>query len=171
MIMASSSPTVYMIRHGEKPPKKDGHDQIGLSELGTERSEALVHVFGRDSQYNIDYIIAEHPKKDGDRARPYQTVKPLAKSLGVKFNHKIDRDDSAGVVDAVQEYSGGGNILICWEHGRLTDIATALGITPAPVYPDKRFDVIWTVPPPYDKIVSMTSEHCPGIDDAYANDP
>jgi len=53
----------------------------------------------------------------------------------------------------------------------LQDIATAIGVQNAPEYPDDRFDVIWTIDPPYDQITSETSEHCPGIDDKYANDP
>jgi hypothetical protein len=34
-----------------------------------------------------------------------------------------------------------------------------------------RFDIIWTLTAPYTKIDSWTSEHCPGLDDAYANYP
>jgi len=170
-----TSPIVYLIRHGEKPPKlPDGKDPDGLDALGVERSQALVQVFGRDSKYNIGYIVAQHPKKGGNEDRPYLTAKPLADSLspaGVEFNHTIHRDDAQGVAQAVQEYQGSGNILVCWEHHRLQDIATAIGVQNAPEYPDDRFDVIWTIDPPYDQITSKTSEHCPGIDDKYANDP
>ena len=53
-----------MIRHGEKPPKDDdGNDVNGLSAQGLNRAQGLVGVFGRDSEYNIHYILAEHPKK------------------------------------------------------------------------------------------------------------
>lgn len=129
-----------MIRHGEKPPKKpNGDDQTGLSSVGQQRAKELVQVFGKDSQYDINYIIAEHPKRNGDRDRPYLTVKPLAESLGVEFNHSIARDDSEGVVEAVENYTGPGNILVCWEHGQLTDIAEAFGISPAPKYPGDRY--------------------------------
>lgn len=52
-----SQATVYLIRHGEKPPTGDN-----LSVQGVERSQALPQVFGQDSQYNIGHIMAERPK-------------------------------------------------------------------------------------------------------------
>jgi hypothetical protein len=55
-------------------------------------------------------------------------------------------------------------VLICWEHGQLTDIAEALGV-PDAKYPGDRFDLIWTVPAPYTSITSVTSEGMPGVDD------
>lgn len=51
-----------MIRHGEKPPKVDGKDPDGLSAQGLTRAQGLRQVFGKSSQYNICYILAEHPK-------------------------------------------------------------------------------------------------------------
>jgi hypothetical protein len=53
-----------MIRHAEKPPKgPDGEDPPGLSTEGVTRAEGLVQTFGKDSNYSIGFIIAEHPKK------------------------------------------------------------------------------------------------------------
>lgn len=52
-------PTLYFVRHGEKP--RNGGD--GLSILGLRRAECLRDVFGAGSDYNIGYIIAQRPKK------------------------------------------------------------------------------------------------------------
>ncbi|KAK5257769.1 hypothetical protein LTR40_009229 [Exophiala xenobiotica] len=101
-------------------------------------------------------------------------MRPLAKSLkpdGVDFNHTVHRDDASGVAQAVQSYTGLGDVLVCWEHHRLGDIAKAIGVTDAPEYPEDRFDVIWTIGAPYDKISAITSEHCPGLDNQFANEP
>ena len=59
------SPILYLIRHGEKPPKlnPDDEDPIGLSTLGLSRAQGLVQVFSRASPYNIGHIIAQEPKK------------------------------------------------------------------------------------------------------------
>jgi hypothetical protein len=58
-------PIIYLIRHGEKPPKlPNGKDQNGLSPQGVDRAKALVNVFGKKGPYNIGYILAEHPKSD-----------------------------------------------------------------------------------------------------------
>jgi broad specificity phosphatase PhoE len=57
-------PIVYLIRHAEKPPKNSkGEDPPGLSAEGLTRAEALVDTFSNASRYNIDFILAEHPKK------------------------------------------------------------------------------------------------------------
>jgi len=53
------TPIIYMIRHGEKPP----NDGKGLSAQGVTRAQYLPNVFGSSSQYNIGYIIAQHPNK------------------------------------------------------------------------------------------------------------
>ncbi|KAL6253213.1 hypothetical protein RBB50_000936 [Rhinocladiella similis] len=137
----SQAPTIYLIRHGEKPPKlPNGEDQDGLSTLGLNRAQALVKVFSRESKYNIGYIIAQHPKNGGSQDRPYLTMRPLAESLkpDVDFNHKIHRDDANEVAQAALGYTGAGNVLICWEHHHLKDIASAIGVADAPDYPDDR---------------------------------
>jgi hypothetical protein len=99
-------------------------------------------------------------------------VQPLAQDLGVEFNTTIDRDDAAGVARAVEGYRGTGNILICWEHHNLSDIAKAIGIKgfePSTgwlgkaEYPGSRFDLVWVVPAPYDEITQVLSEDTPGF--------
>jgi hypothetical protein len=75
--------------------------------------------------------------------------------------------------DAAKAYQGPGNVLVCWEHGQLAKIATAMGVqgyaestgwTGDVVYPGDRFDLIWTVKDPYDVIDSVTSEGAEGLD-------
>ncbi|OQE18569.1 hypothetical protein PENSTE_c017G08736 [Penicillium steckii] len=158
--MATASPTVYLIRHGEKPD--DGN---GLNAQGLQRAQCLRNVFGSSSQYNIGHIMAQMPKSDGKRQRPLDTVKPLAGDLGLEVDTSCDRDDSKCVKDVVDGYEGSGNILICWEHDALTDIVEELGDDDAPKYDDDSFDIIWTDPSPYDSITEKTSENCPGLDD------
>ena len=101
---------------------------------------------------------------DGSRSRPLETITPLATDLGLTPNSSIARDDAADVAAAAKAFTGPGNVLICWEHGQLTDIAEALGV-PDAKYPGDRFDLIWTVPAPYTIITSVTSEGMPGVDD------
>lgn len=96
------------------------------------------------------------------------TVQPLAADLGLTVDTSCDRDDSDCVAKAVNAYGAGKkNVLICWEHGELTDIVHSLGAKKknSPDYPDGSYNIIWTDPNPFTKIVSMTSEDCPGLDD------
>ncbi|KAJ6102965.1 hypothetical protein N7486_005392 [Penicillium sp. IBT 16267x] len=164
-----AAPIIYMIRHGEKPD--DGANN--LSSLGLARAQRLRPFFGKKSGFNIGYIVAEHPNKVGSRSRPYETVQPLAKDLGVPFNTDIGRDDAAGVARTVEDYGGTGNILICWEHHHLSDIAKAIGIikfAPSSGWsgkvqcPGSRFDLVWVAPAPYDEITQVLSEDTPGLD-------
>ncbi|KAH8899883.1 hypothetical protein GQ53DRAFT_740892 [Thozetella sp. PMI_491] len=164
-----SHPIIYMIRHGEKPPQ----DADGLSVQGLKRAEYLPNVFGRDSSYKIGYILAEKPNSDGSRARPYDTVKYVADNLGLTID-TVDRDNVKEAAAKIKAFSGPGNVLVCWEHKVLGEIAEELGAKKYGPdsgwkghvkYPGERFDLIWVVPSPYHKITEVKSEKVPGLDD------
>ncbi|KAI2642313.1 hypothetical protein GGS21DRAFT_299689 [Xylaria nigripes] len=159
--VSAAKPTVYLIRHGEKP---SDDDEVGLSSKGEERAQCLRNVFARASDYDIGYILAQKPKSSGKRERPYLTVKPLADDLGLTVDLSCDRDDPKCVQDAVDDYHGDGNILICWEHKQLNNIAKQLGADDVDNYPDDSYDLIWTQPYDYNSITDVTSEKCPGLD-------
>jgi hypothetical protein len=66
-------------------------------------------------------------------------VQPLANDLGLSVDTSCNRDDQDCVKALVQNYNNSGgdqNILICWEHGQLTNIVEALGDSNAPTYTD-----------------------------------
>ncbi|KAF8952582.1 hypothetical protein BGZ46_003436 [Entomortierella lignicola] len=156
---AAHRPTVYLIRHGEKP----SNGNVRLSSDGEKRAQCLRKVFGSSSDYNIGYIMAQAYKSDGSRERPYLTVKPLAKDLGLKVDTSCGRDDHKCVKKAVKKFHGSGNILICWEHAALTNIVESLGDSNAPTYPHDDFGLIWTDPSPYGDITAITKELCPEL--------
>ena len=54
-LVAAHKPTVYLIRHGEKP--SDGG--TGLDADGEKRARCLRKVFGASSEYKIGYIMAQ----------------------------------------------------------------------------------------------------------------
>ncbi|KAL5325534.1 hypothetical protein ACEPPN_006661 [Leptodophora sp. 'Broadleaf-Isolate-01'] len=163
---APTSPIIYLIRHGEKPPTQaDGKDADGLSAQGLERAQGLRKVFGKDSAYDIQYIIAEQPKEDGSRDRPYDTILPLSQDLQLTPNTEIDRDDAKGAAAAAKSYSGPGNVLVCWEHGVLGHIVEKLGVKGKVKYPGDRFDIIWAVREPYETLEWVGSEGVEGLDE------
>ncbi|CEJ90957.1 hypothetical protein VHEMI06706 [[Torrubiella] hemipterigena] len=157
---AAAKPTVYLIRHGEKPADDNEH---GLSAAGVKRSQCLRNVFGAKSSYNIGHIMAQTPQDDGSRGRPRDTVAPLAADLGLTTDLSCDRDDADCVADVVKNYTGKGNILICWEHKKLNNLAKAIGAKDQGNYPGDHFDIIWVQPSPYKKITDQY-ENCPGLD-------
>ncbi|KAF5017352.1 hypothetical protein F66182_10725 [Fusarium sp. NRRL 66182] len=173
---SSTEPIIFIIRHGEKPPKINGKDQDGLSAQGQLRANDLRTVFGKESGYDIQFIMAEHPHHEIEgRQRPYDTVKPLADELGLKIHDKAGRDDYDKAAKEALSFKGPGNILLCWEHHALTGVTKAIGIkgyaaatgwTGEVVYPDSRFDLIWVVPPPYTEITEVRSEKVLGLDNS-----
>ncbi|KAE8375064.1 hypothetical protein BDV26DRAFT_268547 [Aspergillus bertholletiae] len=158
---ASSPPTVYLIRHGEK--SGDPLDS-GLNADGWERADCIRDVFGKDSSYNIGYIMAPHVNKKGEHRRSYETVLPLATDLGLTVDTSCKRNQVNCVAEAVNAYDGPDNILISWRHGKMRQMVQALGYDEPPEYPHDRFDLIWTIPFPYDNITDIRSEDCPLLD-------
>jgi hypothetical protein len=149
---------VYFIRHGEKATQG-----IGLNAQGIQRSKWLGKLFGPQSGYEVKYMIAQRPKVNGKRRRPLDTLRPLADELGLTVDTDCERDDFEGLAAKIKSYKGEGNILVCWEHKRLTDLALALGVHNPPAYPADRFDIIWTCEEPYHTI-SESKQMCPGLD-------
>lgn len=58
--LAVVKPTVFFIRHGEKPRN---HDIPTLSPRGEKRAQCIRSVFGDASDFDIGFIMAETPKK------------------------------------------------------------------------------------------------------------
>ena len=56
-LVTADQPTVYLIRHGEKPSSGNG-----LTSQGEERAQCLVNVFSPQTEYNIGHIMAETPE-------------------------------------------------------------------------------------------------------------
>lgn len=153
-------PTVYLIRHAEK----DLNDTVGLNEKGWIRAHCLTDVFGRDTAYDIGYIIAQQPLPNGTHERSFQTVTPLAEALNLTVDVSCGKYDIGCAADLVRSYTGPGNILICWQHGKLRKIMERLGGEPWPRYPDDRNDLIWTASEDWTHIESADSECCPTLD-------
>ncbi|ODM23457.1 hypothetical protein SI65_01046 [Aspergillus cristatus] len=161
-------PTVYLLRHGEKPADRDNHK---LNKDGYKRAECLRTVFGEDSPFDIGYILAPRVKKNGDHRRSFDTVHPLAKDLGLPVDTSCKRNHAKCVAKHIKRYDGEGDILVSWRHGRMAEIAERLGVEEPPEYPYHRFDLVWTIPYPYDKVTEVWSEECPGLDEKGNSSP
>ena len=107
--VATATPTVYFIRHGEKPSSGNG-----LSAQGLQRAQCLKTVFGASSQYNIGHIMAQTPQSDGSQSRPYNTVLPLAQSIGLTVDTSCQRDDSSCVNKVVKSLSASTKNILIW---------------------------------------------------------
>ena len=139
---------VVIVRHGEKPPKKDDKGNVvkdngNLSCAGLNRSlklpDVIVQKFGVPN-----HIYA--PKLDTGsstgHARMFQTASPLAALYNLKINttfEEDDTDDAATVVKSKKKL-----VLMVWEHSQIPALAKSLEPNGAPTtWDDKDFDSIW----------------------------
>lgn len=119
---------VLIIRHGEKP--SDAHDPT-LAVPGQERAQAYVVYFQNFSInatiIKLGYLFAAADSSESHR--PRLTLEPLATALGLTIDHKHKDTAYGKVADDILQNSkyDNANVLICWHHGEILQLAEALG--------------------------------------------
>lgn len=139
---------LLIIRHGEKPgdPAVDASsDGVDLSTRGYERAGALAPyvpaTFG-----SVDFLFATKASQHSNR--PVETITPLARQIGVDINHHFSDKDYAGLAALLtsDDQYAGKQVLICWHHGTIAELVTALGaVPPVPHWPSNTFDRMWVL--------------------------
>ena len=92
-----------------------------------------------------NHIFATEKSKSSNR--PLETILPLATALNLPVCDSL-KDDDAGIkklVNAVLNEFPGQIVLICWHHGKIPEIAKALGIAKPPKWDGKLFDRVWEI--------------------------
>ena len=131
--------TILLVRHGEKPadpcvPDKKGDDP-NLSPLGEARAQKYITYFqtyfaqtvdkSYQTQIKLDYLFAA--ADSGSSARPVETLSPLAAATGLPFCTKIADASYPDLVSCLQTQTYvGKNILVCWHHGEIMQLANLL---------------------------------------------
>ena len=132
--------TVLLIRHAEKPTSK--HD-TGLAPMGVARAQGYAAYFPAlplSGSGKPDYLFASH--ESGKSDRPHLTLQPLADRLGLKVHTHYADDKDAELAHHLRHESeyDGKNVVVCWHHGRIFDLATKLlhgSASPDPDWPTK----------------------------------
>ncbi len=155
-------------------PKKDDDGGRHLSVTGSARAAALPSLFApalpqlscalvhKAKEFDGDYrqiplkgkasrfatpkhIFATQRSKNSKR--PIETVTPLATALGLPLNDGFANNDAAikKMTQAILNDFPGDIILVCWHHGKIPDIARALGISKPPKWDGKVFDRVWQI--------------------------
>jgi broad specificity phosphatase PhoE len=136
---------VMIIRHAEKPAATDGEKDPNLSKQGYERAEALAKVFPEHFPHP-DYLIAA--KKSKGSNRPVETITPLSKALHEEIDSNFQSDDCEGLAHALKtdpKYAG-KVVLISWRHGKIPELAKALGAKNVPAkWQDDVFNRVWEI--------------------------
>ena len=120
--------TIFMVRHAEKPDKGDG-----LSLAGEQRADAYRSFLTAQRNPGGELITWQHVFASHDStssARPLLTIAPTADEIGVVPNTDYADNDYQKLADDISSKQAkyqAKNILICWHHGHILDLATALG--------------------------------------------
>jgi phosphohistidine phosphatase SixA len=133
---------VMIIRHGEKPDVSGDPD---LSPRGFERARALAKVIP-DHFSMPDFLIAT--KKTKGSNRPAETITPLSEAIHETIESTYKDDEYAQVAHEVltDPKFDGKNVLIAWHHGKIPELAKALGVTNVPdKWDSKVFDRVWQI--------------------------
>jgi hypothetical protein len=163
--ISPSSRTIFIIRHGEKPPDAPpphGVDVEGnqtpttdshcLTPRGWQRAGALVSFFApfdghfRDGIATPRQLISPGYGDDTPDHRTYETILPLSLQLGTDIDNSYHEGDEATMGQTLAGQTTAGITLVCWEHKAIPTIATAIAPrSPIPTsWPDDRFDLVWS---------------------------
>jgi phosphohistidine phosphatase SixA len=118
---------IFMVRHAEKPDS--GSD---LSVAGQERAHAYAVYFQNyvlnGTRLKLNYIVATADSSQSER--PRLTMEPLAEAMGMEINDRYQENDYERLADHILQNSkyDHSNILICWHHGEILELAAALGV-------------------------------------------
>lgn len=148
--------TVLLVRHGEKPgdPCDDGDGGTGLSPAGQARAQAYAAYFQNYVAQAVDGsgtkpVALDHlfaAKDSSASERPRLTLEPLSAAIGHKIHDDVADTDWSKLVAELAEYDG-VDVLVCWHHGKILDLANALlaggGLKPAQLPPASAWPAKW----------------------------
>jgi hypothetical protein len=121
--------TIFIIRHAEKPTQGDN-----LAPEGAARAQAYIKYFqeqknydGQPVRWNFLFASAETAKSN----RPFLTLQPLAEAIRLPISEELKDEQFNDLVAEIRNNDGrkfdNANVLICWHHGEILDLASALG--------------------------------------------
>lgn len=136
---------ILIIRHAEKPDPNDAAPDINLSKRGYQRADALARTIP-DHFPRPDFLLATKQSKSSNR--PIETITPLAAALHEKIEAEFKDDEfnqAAHEVLTNPKYVG-KTVLIAWHHGKIPELAKALGAKDVPDKWDPNvFDRVWEI--------------------------
>jgi hypothetical protein len=86
-------------------------------------------------------------KASNSSNRPVETITPLSAALNLTYNDKHSDSDYAKVASDILTHSpyAGQVVLVCWHHGNISALATALGVSNPPKWAGSVFDRVWSI--------------------------
>ncbi len=141
---------ILIVRHAEKAKKGDG-----LSKAGEKRAKAYVDYFSNftlgSTPLKVDYLFSTADSKESCRTR--LTLEPFSRAVGLPIDSRFQYTDVQGLAGAIQAKPPGKHYLVCWHHGEIPQLVSALGadaqaLFPKGKWPDSIYD--WVIQLRYD---------------------
>lgn len=127
---------ILIIRHAEAPERGDR-----LSSAGEARAKAYVPYFKTftigGQPLKLDYLFAA--KDSAASIRPRLTLEPTADALGLQIDARFKNKHVLQLADEIRSRSHGADILICWHHGEIPRLLSALGADPKTLIPNGKW--------------------------------
>jgi hypothetical protein len=140
---------IILLRHAEKPAdESDTH----LAPQGRVRAAALVSFLTTAPQLVTNgppvALFAVQPTVEGRSLRPRETLEPLAKYLKLPIQVPYPAKDYAALARKILHDPAydGKQVIICWVHASLAELAEELGVRPKPAdWGRNVFDRLWLI--------------------------
>jgi hypothetical protein len=138
----ATNTNVLLIRHAEKPETGEL-----LAVAGQERAQAYTVYFQNYAldgpPASIKFLFAAADSSESER--PRLTLQPLAQVLGLTIDDKHSQKDYQKVADDLLQNSkyDGMDVLVCWHHGEILALASALGVDGASLPPASNWPASW----------------------------
>jgi hypothetical protein len=140
-----SNLAIFLVRHAEKPD-----NGTNLAPEGSARAQKYVQYFqnqvrydGQPIRWNYLFASAESDKSD----RPFLTIQPLSEAIDLKIDSAFKNKHFQDLVKELRKNEGNkfdnANVLICWHHGELLDLASALGANQGDLPPSAHWPAKW----------------------------
>lgn len=140
---------VLLLRHAEKP---DDPENAHLSQRGQERAMALVpYLAGTPALLKFGppaALYAARPTARDRSRRALETLLPAAEQWKLQVQTPGGAREYEGVARLLLEDRTlkGKNVVVCWPHEYLAELAAAFGVKPKPAeWKGSVFDRIWSI--------------------------
>jgi hypothetical protein len=136
VLFAAAQPArVIVIRHAEKP---DDQENPNLSQAGVERSWRIVKWLTQGAVLGTNGppagLYAPEPTRRGFGVRCRDTLQPTARRLGQQVKTAYGSEDYEFQAQVILRDKSlrGKNVVVCWTHEFLPQLAAAFGVDPPP---------------------------------------
>jgi len=146
---------IILLRHAEKPDEKENSH---LSLQGRERAMALAPFLAGTPELTKsgppNALFAAKPTARDHSRRAFETLTPASEQWKITLQTPFGAQDYEALAKLLLQDAElrGKNVVVCWPHEFLANIAAALGVKPRPSdWKGSVYDRVWLISFPHGK--------------------